>query len=221
MLSLLLSDSTYASFLDSVTETCPTGIMRSLNEHILFPLRRHYLTQILAAHFQDQQSVLDLGASNGILAARLQKSLAKRHQTIDMIGCDVHVPSKTYIPVVQYDGQQVPFADNTFDVVLMTDMLHHTHNPLQMLQEAKRVSRQYILIKDHYWKSPKDFTRLKFADYIGNEPYGIHLPYNFLSQTDWTHLIEQQCGLSIEHQRTFRFNLVDPCKHILFLLKLK
>lgn len=66
MLSLLLSDSTYTSVLNGVTQTCPTA-MRSLNEHILFLLRRHYLTQILAVHFQHNQTVLGLGASNGKL----------------------------------------------------------------------------------------------------------------------------------------------------------
>jgi len=215
MLGLLLSDTTYASLLNRFSKSFSQSTLRSLNGKILFPLRRWYLTRILAPYLQDSKNVLDLGSSDGRLVAQIQKELATQEKSIQFTGCDIHVQPKTHIPIVQYDGYRLPFADRTFDCVLIVDVLHHTDNPLQVLQEAKRVSSRYILIKDHYWNSSKDFSRLKFADYIGNKPYGIHLSYGFFTQGDWINLVQNTCNLPIVTYKTFRFNFLDPCKHIL------
>jgi 2-polyprenyl-3-methyl-5-hydroxy-6-metoxy-1,4-benzoquinol methylase len=217
MIGLFLSDNTYATVLDRATQSLPISLWRSLNEGLLFPLRRHYLTQILAQHLQDGQTVLDLGAAGGRLAARLQQTCRDRQQSITITGCDVRVPPETHIPVIAYNGRHIPMADQSVDVVLMVDMLHHTQDPQAMLTEAARVARHYVLVKDHYWNTAKDFTRLKCADYIGNQPYGIQLPYNFLTDANWMALIHAQ-GLSLDHCHKFRFNLMDPCKHILLRL---
>jgi len=215
MLGLLLSDSTYASFLNGFVKSFSQPTLQSLNEKILFPLRRWYLTRILTSYLRDSKNVLDLGSSDGRLAVKIQKKLAVQGKSIQFMGCDIHVQPKTCIPIIQYDGYRLPFADNTFDCVLIVDVLHHTDNPLRVLQEAKRVSSRYVLIKDHYWNSSKDFSRLKFADYIGNKPYGIQLPYRFLTRNDWITLVQNTCNLSIIAYKTFRFNFFDPCKHVL------
>ncbi|BDI14459.1 hypothetical protein ANSO36C_02610 [Nostoc cf. commune SO-36] len=112
--------------------------------------------------------ILDLGTSNGSLAASIKKELSKNSLAPQIIGCDTHVQPETFIPIVHYDGYTLPSEDNYFDNVMIIDVFHHADNARRLLEEAKRVSRQHILIKDHYWKSSKDFTSLKFADYIGN-----------------------------------------------------
>jgi SAM-dependent methyltransferase len=126
---------------------------------------------------------------------------------------------RVFLLPTSWIGHRLPFAENTFDCVLITDVLHHTDNPLEILKEAKRVSRRYVLIKDHYGSNPKDFSRLKFADYIGNKPYGIRLPYGFLTRNEWINLVQNDCGFSIVAYKTFRFNFIDPCKHILLKVK--
>ncbi|WP_251958039.1 methyltransferase domain-containing protein [Nostoc commune] len=134
----------------------------------MFPIRIHYLTQMLAPYFAESQMILDLGTSNGSLAASIKKELSKNSLAPQIIGCDTHVQPETFIPIVHYDGYTLPSEDNYFDNVMIIDVFHHADNARRLLEEAKRVSRQHILIKDHYWKSSKDFTSLKFADYIGN-----------------------------------------------------
>ncbi len=190
MLSFLLSDSTYDSFLNTLVNGFSQSTLKSFNETISFPLRRKYLTRKLTPYLEDSSQVLDLGSSDGKLAASIQRELINQPKNVQFIGCDIHVQPETFIPIVQYDGQRLPFEDNSFDCVLIVDVLHHTNNPGQVLQEAKRVSRQNILIKDHYWSNEKDFTRLKYADYIGNNPYGIPLPYNFLTQRERFHAVK-------------------------------
>ena len=53
------------------------------------------------------------------------------------------------IPVTPYDGRTIPFADETFDVVLLADVLHHDPEPHRLLEECIRLTRRILLIKDH------------------------------------------------------------------------
>jgi len=76
--------------------------------------------------------------------------LAKRSLTPQFIGCDTHLQPETFIPIVHYDGCNLPFQENYLDTLMIIDVFHHADNPRRLLEEAKRVSRQHILIKDHY-----------------------------------------------------------------------
>ena len=215
---MFLSDSTFASLTNKILKLFSDSTFKALNEKMLFPMRIHYLTKILTPYLSESPMILDLGTSNGSLAANIKQVLNKRSLTPEFIGCDTHIQPENFIPIVRYDGSSLPFKDNHFDTVMIIDVFHHADNPRILLEEAKRVSRKNILIKDHYWKSSKDFTSLKFADYIGNQPYGIHLPYSFLTEENWDEMIAQ-LKLEILESRKFRYNFIDPCKHILFNLK--
>ena len=189
-------------------------LFRLFNEKIGFPLRWRYLVQRLRPYLKNSKNVLDLGSSCGRLANELSKKLPQ----IDFIGVDTHVQSKTYIQIKKYDGKKLPFPDNSFDCVMIIDVLHHNKYPEIILREAKRVSKSFILIKDHYYKNKFDFMLLKYADYVGNKPYGIKLPYNFLTTDEWQNLI-RNLNLKIIKSEKFRYNNVDPCKHIIFFLQ--
>ncbi len=188
-------------------------LLKLLDEKILFPLRFYYLTKILTPYLKDSKVVLDVGASCGRLAKNIQNKL-----DIKFVGVDTHIQPKTFIPVREYNGKKLPFKDNSFDCVMIIDTLHHTKDPQKIIEEAKRVSKKYVLIKDHYWENSFDFVMLKFADYTGNKPYGVDLPYNFLKRDSWYKLIKNN-DLIIVKSQSFRFNILDPCKHIIFKLK--
>jgi hypothetical protein len=68
---------------------------------------------------------------------------------------------------------------------MFVDVLHHTHGIQQLLAEASRVSRRFVLIKDHLAESRLDFKTLQFMDWIGNRPHGVVLPYNYQSRAQW------------------------------------
>lgn len=214
---MFLSDSTYESLTNQIVTFFSDSALKTLNEKVLFPLRTHYLTEILTPYVENSDKVLDLGTSNGVLAANIKKNLTTP-TTPEFLGCDVHLQPEPLIPVVRYDGYTLPFADNHFDTVMIIDVLHHADYPQRVMAEAKRVARKNILIKDHYWVNSKDFTSLKFADYIGNQPYGIPLPYGFLTEANWQTMIHA-LKLQVRESRKFRYNLVDPCRHILFDLQ--
>ncbi|MFC1627372.1 class I SAM-dependent methyltransferase [Patescibacteria group bacterium] len=189
-------------------------LMKWINETVGFPLRSKYLVKFLYPYLKNTNKVLDLGSSSG----RLAKDLSKYLPNVNFVGVDTHVPSKTFIPVKKYDGKRLPFPNNSFDCVMMIDVLHHSNNPEMIIKEAKRVSRKFVLIKDHYWKNKLDFLLLKFADYIGNKPYGIPLPYNFLKITNWKKIIKNT-KLKITKSQKFHLCFLDFCNHIIYLLK--
>lgn len=190
------------------------SLLLHLDERVLFPARRAYLQKWLCPLLSSNERVLDLGASDGRLAAALKEKVPA-----EFIGCDVHVSGETQIPVVKYDGEVLPFEDNSFDCVMMIDVLHHDLNPEGVVKEACRVSRRYVLIKDHYYNHGLDFFGLKVMDYIGNAPYGIRLPYNYLNDGQWR-AIFRNLDLQIVHEAKFRYNAIDPCRHVIFKLQI-
>lgn len=215
LLSLMLSDGTYDRFLFGSVQRLPPDLLRFLNEKFLFPIRRWHLTRILSPYIKSCSSVLDLGASDGRLAAQIVTHLRSCSPDIEFTGCDVKIQPTTHIPIVEYDGRHIPFADNSFDCVMLIDVLHHSEDPFQVLTEARRVSRRIVLAKDHYWISKKDFSRLKAVDYLGNMPFEIPLPFRFLTMDAWKDLL-QHTGFAAITSHTFRYNLFDPCKHVVF-----
>lgn len=187
--------------------------VRALDENVLFPYRYTQLTGRLSPHLHDVTNVLDVGASCGRLARRLM-GVTRCH----IVGIDVHLQPNAAIEVRHYDGRTFPYADGAFDCVLMVDMLHHSADIDQMLQEACRVSRRYVLLKDHYWENSLDHILLRAADYLGNAPYGVSLPYRYLRQEEWADLFDRHHLKTVSLER-FRYNPLDPCKHLVAKLQ--
>lgn len=70
-------------------------------------------------------------------------------------------------------------------MVLFCDVLHHTADPAILLGEARRVANRAVLIKDHYRKGLAAGWRLRFADWVGNARFGVALPYNYWTESEW------------------------------------
>jgi hypothetical protein len=75
------------------------------------------------------------------------------------------------------------------------DVLHHTENPAILLREAARVSRSFVLLKDHLDESYFDNATLRLMDWVGNRPHGVVLTYNYQSREQWAKHVSN-CGLA-------------------------
>ncbi|MGC9310001.1 MAG: class I SAM-dependent methyltransferase, partial [Candidatus Nanoarchaeia archaeon] len=71
-------------------------------------------------------------------------------------------------------NQKLPFKDNSFDIVIMNQILEHLVNCDELIKEAKRVSKKYIFVG-----LPNEMTygiRIKFLfglrNWEGYKPYG-------------------------------------------------
>ncbi|MGK0390722.1 MAG: SAM-dependent methyltransferase [Maribacter sp.] len=90
-------------------------------------------------------NVVDIGSGNGMVAHYLQK---KGHHitTLDVGDLSIHDSIKTIV----YDGKKMPFKNKEFNTGLILTVLHHTDDPIDVLQEAARVCEQLIIIEDIY-----------------------------------------------------------------------
>jgi SAM-dependent methyltransferase len=98
---------------------------------------------------------------------------------------DVLLRPASRIPVREFDGQHLPFPDQSFDVVMFVDVLHHTNDPAILLREAKRVARVAVVLKDHTQDGPFAYHTLRFMDWVGNAHHGVALPYNYWPGDKW------------------------------------
>jgi len=125
--------------------------------------------------------VLDVGSGDGLLASLVQSA----RPDVTVSGIDVLVRGDTRIPVTPFDGNRIPFEDQSFDVVMFVDVLHHTADPAVLLREAARVARSSIVIKDHRLEGPCARPILTFMDWVGNARHGVSLPNNYWPERRW------------------------------------
>ena len=85
--------------------------------------------------------ILDLGCGSGIAGKNFNKYFQSEITGIDII--DQRIEK---IPFMLYDGKNIPFPDNSFDVVMINFVLHHCESPIHILEEAKRVTKDKIII---------------------------------------------------------------------------
>jgi ubiquinone/menaquinone biosynthesis C-methylase UbiE len=94
------------------------------------------------SHFiHPSDEVLDLGSGQCLVADLIQKRITDKIKCIDVI--DIN---KSTVPLSIFDGQYIPFPDNSFDVVLCNFVLHHTLDQEVLINEMKRTTRKSIII---------------------------------------------------------------------------
>jgi len=163
---------------------CFLQFLNPLHEHLVKRRRAGRLAELITEFLPPHAtSILDVGAGDGAIAA----SVARYRPGVAVQGVDVLVRSDALIPIQQFDGKILPFADGAFDCVLLIDVLHHTNDPGQLLGECLRVSKGCIILKDHYARCWLDKKILRFMDLVGNLRFGVHVPSNYLSPHQWRH----------------------------------
>ncbi|MGB1251017.1 MAG: class I SAM-dependent methyltransferase [Candidatus Promineifilaceae bacterium] len=88
---------------------------------------------------RSQRRLLDIGCGDGENMLRFQQP------HLDKVGIEVSFPrlvtAQTHgLKVQQASGTQLPFADDSFDMVYVAHVLHHVEAYKQVLAEIKRVS---------------------------------------------------------------------------------
>jgi SAM-dependent methyltransferase len=197
--------------------------------HLLSPIRaildtvnnRRYKKVIIdGLHplLKDGSFVLDIGCSDGYL----DNQLIKQNRTLHILGADLQYTQKSKIPSVIYNGKRLPFPNASFDVVIAVDVLHHTEDIMVVLREMSRVSKHYILIKDHVWDGNRiTWLFLSFFDWCTNIPNGIRCTYNYPKLDQW-HRYFNALSLTIQESKQvshFPFKLNKKFNTIFVLAK--
>lgn len=156
-------------------------MLGSAHERLVYGRRIRVLAQHLAELLPRDASVLDVGAGDGLLARRIMDA----RPDVTITGVDVLARPTAHIPVRLFDGVSLPFADGSYDAVMMIDVLHHATRQETLLREIARVSRDRVVIKDHFVRGPLARPTLRFMDWVGNVRHGVALPYSYWTPERW------------------------------------
>ena len=131
--------------------------------------------------------LLDVGTGDGGLAVEV----GRRIGAAAVEGVDVLIRPRTVIPVKQFDGTTLPYADGAADLVTIVDVLHHAKDARRLLAEAVRVAGDgAVVVKDHYAHGPWSRAVLWGMDVVGNAAAGVPSPGHYFSERAWRDMVE-------------------------------
>jgi SAM-dependent methyltransferase len=124
------------------------------------------------------ETILDAGCGEGFTLERLrQEKIGKVYKGIEYEKDAVALANKLYpdLEVSQGDIYKLPFKNNTFDLVVCTEVLEHLENPKKAYRELLRVSRKYVLISvpNEPFFTIQRIGRLQNVRHLGAHPEHI------------------------------------------------
>lgn len=186
-------------------------VTTALHGRLIFGRRVRALAANIAEMIPDgAATLLDVGCGDGTLA----RSIMQRRPGLAATGVEIRARPRTAIPVQEFDGRILPFADRSHEVVMLVDVLHHADEPTLLIREAGRVAAQAVIIKDHLTGAWLSHERLRLMDWVGNIGHGVPLRYAYWSPEQWRDAF-RQAGLR-EDDRRERLGLYSPAIRWLF-----
>ena len=162
------------------------------------------------------ENVLDIGAGVGWPGELISK---KKGVSVQLL--DVEDFNQSELPLMVYDGKNIPFPDNSFDSSLLVFVLHHCKDPLLVLKDAIRVTKKRIIIHEDTYTSSFGRVLVCANDFISNSPFlltnplKMNMPYNYRKVADWEKVF-QDLGLRVVSKRETTHFMT---KHVLFVLE--
>jgi demethylmenaquinone methyltransferase/2-methoxy-6-polyprenyl-1,4-benzoquinol methylase len=107
----------------------------------------HESTEVIAARLRDSltdacECVLDVGGGTGALAARLADALDAKITVLDPTPEMVrYAPDRDDVEIVIGTAEEMPFPDDAFDALIVTDALHHFRDLDTATAQIARVVR--------------------------------------------------------------------------------
>lgn len=160
---------------------------------------------------KEDSKILDLGCGSAIAAKHFQDFFKAK-----VIGVDIRDNRLVPIPFQIFDGKNLPFDDNYFDLVLINFVLHHCPSVEELLKEAKRVSKKIIIFED----LPEGILsnlrcKIHKITFLGGKK-----TFNFKTKKEWQKIFEKLGLKIIAQKRVFtKLSFFDPVKKILFVLE--
>lgn len=126
-------------------------------------------------HSAGPRRILEVGCGSGDLAARLLAA----HGEVDYVGIDISMDqvemarsSYGHLPFARASIYQLPFADDSFDLVIACEVMEHLERPQAAIEELRRVCADKLLLSvpwEPIWRI-LNFIRGKYVSRLGNTP---------------------------------------------------
>jgi ubiquinone/menaquinone biosynthesis C-methylase UbiE len=140
------------------------------------------------------KSVIEIGAGEGSVLQRLsEQNFAEELYALDISESGVKTIQSREISLLKeckvYDGYNIPYEDNQFDLAVLTHVVEHLENPRQLIYEASRIAKcLFVEVPlEHTISLPQNFV----FDRVGH--------INAYSPTTIRRLL-QSCKLDVKNQ---------------------
>lgn len=143
-----------------------------------FFIKRFYRKVVSLLRYKSIKSVADIGCGEGFgLSVLAENKIGKTYIGLDNSATALKVAKKIHPRFKYLEGSiyNTPFKDNSFDLVVCSEVLEHLEKPEQALAELSRISKKYVLISVPYepWFRTMNFLRGKYLSSWGNHPEHI------------------------------------------------
>jgi ubiquinone/menaquinone biosynthesis C-methylase UbiE len=142
--------------------------------------------------------MINIGSGDG----RMSEDLEHRRKLI-VTSIDIVNRSVTGKPALVFDGKKIPFADKSFDYGLLSLVLHHTLNQEELLREAKRVTRNKLVVIEHAVDGFLAYLLSWLFSFVGAIIF-VQSPMSmkFRSDQAWKQLFSKM-GFAVRNEKTF------------------
>jgi len=143
-----------------------------------FFLKNFYTVMIREVKKINPSTILDVGCGEGFTLTRLQEEkIGKTLSGVDNFDKAIELGKKVNpsLKIKKGDIYNLPYKDNSFDLVLCMEVLEHLEKPDKALDELKRVSKKYVLLSvpnEPLFTLQRIFRGLNIK-HLGNHPEHI------------------------------------------------
>jgi len=151
-------------------------------------IRRRYQEFFHLFHLEKQHNILEIGSGGGFALSELQKSQPRFFPLDIPVGNLKKIRDGAYSPTFPCcaDAYQLPFRAQSFDLIILAEVIEHLREPGQVLKEV------FVLLK----KGGKVLISVPYREKISfqicvhcNRPTPTHSHFHSFDQTSLTDLI--------------------------------
>jgi ubiquinone/menaquinone biosynthesis C-methylase UbiE len=177
-----------------------------------------HTVSLLTPHLAKDATVLDVGCGEGYVLDELR---ARGFANVE--GADiVDIRRNKNHPFRLYDGATLPFPDRSFDLVVLSFVLHHVPNDrkLVLLEEALRVSRAKVVVVEDTPSTAFDRVMNRRHGESYRRKIQSTAAFGFLTAGEWRWLFRGM-GLEPEMHPLSRFcrSIIQPFARTAFVLR--
>jgi ubiquinone/menaquinone biosynthesis C-methylase UbiE len=158
----------------------------------------------------DPQSLLDVGCGEGVLVHKWAQRLGEKR----VVGIDLDDPllhaqwAQRTAPNLEYKvmrAENLPFADDEFDVATAIEVLEHVPDPAHTVAEMARVAGRWLIVsvpREPLWRG-LNVARGAYLKQLGNTPGHV----NHWSKRSFVTLLERH-GEVVEARSPFPWTML-------------
>jgi len=137
-------------------------------------IERFYTTFLAEIKKLKPDSILDVGCGEGFTLERLQDAgIGKKLEGVDYLDTAIQIGRKQFPQFTLRQGNiyALPYKDDSFDLLICSEVLEHLEHPDEALKELFRVTKKYVVfsVPNEPWFMASNFIRGKNWSRLGND----------------------------------------------------